>query len=80
MLSTVLIILISQQINNRARILCQRAELKYNEDTLGFDGPGIGKHCLFMFLEFIVYFIITILIEVCCSIWLLLLFLVLVYN
>ena len=49
----------------RAKFRCKMQELDYSEDPLVFKWPGIGKHCLYMFLEFIGYFLITLLIEVC---------------
>lgn len=36
----------------------------YHEEMLTLELPGIGAHCLAMFLECIVYFLLTILIEV----------------
>ncbi|XP_046858898.1 phospholipid-transporting ATPase ABCA3-like [Xenia sp. Carnegie-2017] len=50
--------------STQAATSCKMKGVKYADHTLNWESHGVGKHCLYLFLESIVYFILCLLLQV----------------
>ena len=44
--------------------VCKAMDVRFVENPLDIDRPGVGIYCIYLFFEGILYFILTLLIEV----------------
>ena len=51
----------------RNNMICDYANVTYFENNLAWELPGIGRYAMYLGLEGIVYFLLTVLIEVGCD-------------
>nr|XP_006815639.1 PREDICTED: ATP-binding cassette sub-family A member 1-like [Saccoglossus kowalevskii] len=46
------------------RLVCETSDVEYEENYLAWDMPGVGQHCLYLFLEGVFYLTMILLMEV----------------